>query len=118
MAGGVPLLCGVGLDQPRQRPSLPHVHDSFLKGGRAVRLRSRPCANKRSQPARVSAIAAPPAPTTSNGAAPPDFKAWENVAPRVKLRDDIKTIMLFGAGPIVIGQAREACVNSQRRLKP
>jgi hypothetical protein len=66
----------------------------------------------------VSAIAAPPAPIASNGAAPPDFKAWENIAPRIKLRDDIKTIMLFGAGPIVIGQAREAPVNSQRRLKP
>ena len=83
-----------------------------------MRPGSRPCATKRSKAARVSAIAAPPAPVASNGAAPPDFKAWENIAPRIKRRDDIKTIMLFGAGPIVIGQVREACVNSQRRLKP
>ncbi len=116
MGGGVPLQSGVGLDQAR-RPFLPHVHDSF-KAARAVGGRTKPSAAKRNARSVVSAIAAPPAPIASNGAAPPDFKAWENIAPRIKLRDDIKTIMLFGAGPIVIGQAREAPVNSQRRLKP
>ena len=40
----------------------------------------------------------------SNGAPAGDFKAWESVITSVKQRDDIKTIMLFGAGPIVIGQ--------------
>jgi hypothetical protein len=43
-------------------------------------------------------------PVASNGAPAGDFKAWESVITSVKQRDDIKTIMLFGAGPIVIGQ--------------
>ncbi len=52
---------------------------------------------------RCSAVAEKPA--LSNGT-PPDFKAWESVVSTVKQRDDIKTIMLFGAGPIVIGQVQ------------
>lgn len=54
----------------------------------------------------VRAIAAPPKPATDNGAVPVDFKAWENTTSSVKKRTDIKTIMLLGAGPIVIGQVR------------
>lgn len=42
-------------------------------------------------------------------AAVADFKAWENVKSLVPKRDDIKTIMLFGAGPIVIGQVSFQC---------
>ena len=36
--------------------------------------------------------------------APESFTAWDTATQRVEKRDDIKTIMLLGAGPIVIGQ--------------
>ncbi len=54
---------------------------------------------RRAQPARrvVQQIAN----SSANGT---EFKAWENVTSLIPKRDDIKTIMLFGAGPIVIGQ--------------
>ena len=35
----------------------------------------------------------------------PPFEAWNTGAP-VKKRTDLKTIMLLGAGPIVIGQVQ------------
>ena len=38
--------------------------------------------------------------------APESFTAWDTATQRVAKRDDIKTIMLLGAGPIVIGQVR------------
>lgn len=53
---------------------------------------------------RVVCSAVADKPVVSNGAPASDFKAWESVITSVKQRDDIKTIMLFGAGPIVIGQ--------------
>ena len=39
-------------------------------------------------------------------AAPGGFTAWDTAVQRVPKRTDIKTIMLLGAGPIVIGQVR------------
>lgn len=36
--------------------------------------------------------------------APESFTAWDTATQRVEKREDIKTIMLLGAGPIVIGQ--------------
>ena len=43
----------------------------------------------------------------------PPFEAWNTGAP-VKKRTDLKTIMLLGAGPIVIGQvlASEQCLQA------
>ena len=73
----------------------------------AISLRHRPgtplseaiAARRAAQPVRraVQQIVS----STANGA---DFKAWENVTSLIRKREDIKTIMLFGAGPIVIGQ--------------
>lgn len=36
--------------------------------------------------------------------APESFTAWDTATQRIEKRTDIKTIMLLGAGPIVIGQ--------------
>ena len=33
----------------------------------------------------------------------PPFEAW-NTGAKIKKREDIKTILLLGAGPIIIGQ--------------
>ena len=43
-------------------------------------------------------------------AAPENFTAWDTAVQRVPKRTDLKTIMLLGAGPIVIGQVREDVV--------
>jgi len=50
----------------------------------------------------VKAIAAPEKP--SAGEKP--FTAWDTAIERVAKRTDLKTIMILGAGPIVIGQVR------------
>ncbi|CAL5219945.1 g1877 [Coccomyxa viridis] len=50
----------------------------------------------------VRAVAAPEKASST----PPPFEAW-NTGKDVKQRTDIKTIMILGAGPIVIGQACE-----------
>lgn len=47
----------------------------------------------------VRAVAAPEKSVTT----PPPFEAW-NTGAVVKKRTDIKTIMILGAGPIIIGQ--------------
>ena len=39
-------------------------------------------------------------------AAQTNFTAWDTAVQRVAKRTDLKTIMLLGAGPIVIGQVR------------
>jgi len=52
----------------------------------------------------VKAIAAPEKPKA--GETP--FTAWATAIQRVAIRDDLKTIMILGAGPIVIGQVRVA----------
>lgn len=56
---------------------------------------------------RVQAIAAPEKPS-SVGAKEP-FTAWGTAIERVAKRTDLKTIMILGAGPIVIGQVRQTC---------
>jgi hypothetical protein len=48
---------------------------------------------------RIEAVAAP-----AGGEVP--FTAWDTAIQRVAKRTDLKTIMLLGAGPIVIGQVR------------
>lgn len=47
----------------------------------------------------VRAIAAPEKPTNEE-----PFTAWGTAVERVPKRTDLKTIMILGAGPIVIGQ--------------
>lgn len=47
-----------------------------------------------------------------NGSAPP-FQAWTTGA-AIKKREDIKSIMILGAGPIVIGQVLLCCSCTQR----
>lgn len=51
---------------------------------------------------RVSCVAAPEKPAAAGAA----FTAWDTAVQRVAKRTDLKTIMLLGAGPIVIGQVR------------
>lgn len=51
----------------------------------------------------INAAAAPPTLGDSSGA---EFTAWDTATQRVPKRTDIKTIMLLGAGPIIIGQVR------------
>lgn len=79
----------------------------------STKLISRPClawarGSGRRAPAAVAhplivrAVAAPDAP-----AAKAEFTAWDTAVQRVAKRTDLKTIMILGAGPIVIGQVRE-----------
>ena len=86
-------------------PSVPTASRRFrpcaeaLTGARALR------SSRQRTPGRNAILCA----AESNGT-PPDFKAWESVITHVKQRDDIKKIMLFGAGPIVIGQVRKLII--------
>ena len=93
-------------------------------GGRSMRPDHCPAAMLNSAPSRAlsrrrpsrrqqrrllaQAVVAPPEKPTS--AELPAFEAWSTGAP-VKKRTDLKTIMLLGAGPIVIGQV-PACARS------
>jgi len=60
------------------------------------------CANglPRRTSIRVQAIAAPEKSTSE------PFTAWATATERIPKRTDLKTIMILGAGPIVIGQVR------------
>jgi hypothetical protein len=62
--------------------------------------RSTACASARS----AGAAAAP-----AEDAESPAFKAWESRFANTFRRKDLKRIMILGAGPIVIGQARGGC---------
>lgn len=53
----------------------------------------------------VRAVAAP----EKEAYTPPPFQAWNSGAV-LKKREDIKTIMILGAGPIVIGQVLCSCI--------
>ena len=59
------------------------------------RRTSRACAGRSGMRRAIQAVAAPG-----------NFTAWDTAVQRVPKRTDIKTIMLLGAGPIVIGQVR------------
>lgn len=64
-------------------------HESRL----AVQRRTRACL-----PVGMTLVRAVAAPSDGS------FTAWDTATQRVEKRTDIKTIMLLGAGPIVIGQ--------------
>lgn len=55
--------------------------------------------------AGVYAVAAPEKPSPGNA----PFTAWDTATQRVAKRTDLKTIMILGAGPIIIGQVRCVC---------
>ena len=57
------------------------------------------------RPRPMAAIAAPEKTETSQV---PPFQAWTTGA-AIKKREDIKSILLLGAGPIVIGQVLQMC---------
>jgi hypothetical protein len=60
-------------------------------------------------PARSAAVAVlATAPSAEAGEEDARFKAWESSFANRHRRTDIKRIMILGAGPIVIGQARAA----------
>lgn len=73
--------------------------------GSLIRLRSRigVC---------TKAISAPDKPTTAEKA---PFTAWDTAVQRVPKRTDLKTIMILGAGPIIIGQVS---IHRQGRWAP
>lgn len=83
---------------------------SFLPGAAGLGPKARrgavPPARKGGRQPRVVITRAAAAPTT-NGDKP--FAAWD-LPPTIPFREDIKTIMVIGAGPIIIGQVRSAPV--------
>ena len=88
------------------RISIPAISGRarVFAGGRSLRDTSTALTRSQGKLQIVRAIAAPPKPVTGSGSVPVDFKAWENITSTIEKRTDIKTIMLLGAGPIVIGQ--------------
>ena len=79
--------------KPLGRPLLPRFPGSS-------RARSNVSRGINKRTLLVKAIAAPEKPKA--GETP--FTAWATAIQRVAIRDDLKTIMILGAGPIVIGQ--------------
>ncbi len=59
----------------------------------------------RSRRQTLNAVAAPEKAVTAEAAVLP----WQAVMSDVKKRTDLNTILVLGAGPIVIGQVRAAC---------
>ena len=66
------------------------------------------------RPRPMAAVAAPEKTETSHV---PPFQAWTTGA-AIKKREDIKSILLLGAGPIVIGQVRHTRKGSCRDALP
>ena len=92
-------LCGRCLPRQAPTPSARCVPRRTVCAGRST-------GGGRDPPSHVvRAVAAPEKASIT----PPPFEAW-NTGKDVKQRTDIKTIMILGAGPIVIGQVRHCCV--------
>ena len=82
----------------------------FLVGSKQLAGR-RPSRSQCRSFQQIAAVAA--APTLEQGAdvgKVPPFEAW-NTGAKIKKREDIKTILLLGAGPIIIGQVCRCPVN-------
>ena len=75
-----------------------NAQPTAFRAGRKGRKRG---AARQQRTVLVQAVVA--APEKPVGTSLPPFEAWSTGAP-VKKRTDLKTIMLLGAGPIVIGQ--------------
>lgn len=74
-------------------------HCNLLAGSRLKSAHSRASIRNGKSSLLVQAIAAPEKPSTKE-----PFTAWGTAIERVAKRTDLKTIMILGAGPIVIGQ--------------
>ena len=80
----------------------PVWHTFFVRPGQAA-LPAAQANAQRKRGRRHQAAVAVSAPSKPFELAP--FEAW-NTGASIKKRTDIKTIMILGAGPIVIGQVR------------
>jgi hypothetical protein len=92
-----PLASGRGISTCSHRRTYLSAHTLTSIGHRASKRRAAPD-DARGMRLVVSAVAAPG----------DSFTAWDTAVQRVPKRTDIKTIMLLGAGPIVIGQVRRS----------
>jgi hypothetical protein len=99
------------------------VARSALSAGRslsgvAVPLRAAVAAPRRCRASaqRVRATLATPPAVSAEDDESPRFKAWESSFANRHRRTDIKRIMILGAGPIVIGQARQGGGGAARGL--
>mmetsp|Transcript_135 Transcript_135/g.490 ORF Transcript_135/g.490 Transcript_135/m.490 type:complete len:1175 (-) Transcript_135:238-3762(-) len=88
---------------PEQRTPAPLRRSFRADGGRRA-ASSSPSGGFLPRSNRALRVLAAAAPVSANGGKP--FAAWD-LPPTVPFRDDIKTIMIIGAGPIIIGQACE-----------
>jgi hypothetical protein len=74
-------------------------------GGRSAAFSTRvPAAAVRSRSSRTAAVAVTASTASSNG----NLLPWQAAMDDVKKRKDLKSIMIIGAGPIVIGQVGPA----------
>jgi len=90
-----------------QRVRAPAVRR--LAAGAVAPLRATFALRRGRAPARSAAVAVlATAPSAEAGEEDARFKAWESSFANRHRRTDIKRIMILGAGPIVIGQARAA----------
>ena len=90
------------------RPVLPITHSNVLRRPLAASaFRTGPSKALGLLRSRVGlcvrAISAPEKPATEEK----PFTAWDTAVQRVAKRDDLKTIMILGAGPIIIGQVSD-----------
>jgi hypothetical protein len=67
----------------------------------------------RAQPLRAAVAGAPSSPSSNSAKLP-----WQAAMSEIKKRKDLKTIMIIGAGPIVIGQVRRGPSDAPRRARP
>lgn len=93
---------------PRLGPSPALPHSGSTKRGKRARH-----GRQKADSCVVRAVVAPPEKETAYEV--PPFEAWSTGAP-IKKRTDIKTILLLGAGPIVIGQVLLRSAVSARQV--
>ena len=97
----------------RPLPTHGRVAPKHASQRRPVCLAGRSSSKRDGKAQLVRAVAAP----EKEAYTPPPFESW-NTGAVVKKRTDIKTIMILGAGPIVIGQVLLLFLNSMLRCAP
>lgn len=85
------------------RCPLRGLSKGFLVGSKQLARRRPSRSQCRSTQQIVAVVAAPPLKQGADVSKVPPFEAW-NTGAKIKKRKDIKTILLLGAGPIIIGQ--------------